>query len=162
MILCFSSTQKDVRLPIASISPDFVSRRRNFNPGLIRREKSPYCTVFPQFPGFHVHRNCLVFYKSPKMNSFNKKARFAMLGVSCREVLPKVFSSDGGWYRAVSREQVVPHGSGIWRSGPGFFYKSFRPQRSSGIFHHENFSKKPLEKIFKISHPIRTAHIPAG
>ncbi len=73
-ILCSCWPQKDFRLPIACISPDFGSRRGKSNPGPIRREKSPHCTVFPQFPGFQVHRIFLSFSNSPKWTPFNKRS----------------------------------------------------------------------------------------
>jgi len=71
--LCSRSTQEDFRHPIACISPDFVSRRRNLNPGPIRAEKSLHCTFFSEFPGFRVHRWWCVFFKSPYNCPFCQK-----------------------------------------------------------------------------------------
>jgi hypothetical protein len=76
LILCCSRTRKTFRCLIACISPDFVLRRRNLNPGPIGREKSPHCTVFAEFPGFQVRRHCCVLFKSPKMGSVWQKEPF--------------------------------------------------------------------------------------
>jgi hypothetical protein len=43
---------KTDRRPIASISPDFDHRREKTRRSPYRALKSPYCTVFPEFPGF--------------------------------------------------------------------------------------------------------------
>jgi len=74
--VCSSSTQEDFRCPIACISPDFVPRRRNFNPGHIRARKKRYCTVFSEFPGFWVHRNFQPFSNRPLKAPIGKRSPF--------------------------------------------------------------------------------------
>jgi len=73
-ILWTGTLQKDFHRPIAYISPDFVSRRRKPNPGPIRREKSPYCTVFSEFPGFWVIRNFRLLSNRPIIAPFGKRS----------------------------------------------------------------------------------------
>jgi hypothetical protein len=93
-ILCSSRTQEDFRLPIACISPDFISRRRNLNPGPIRREKSPHCTVFSEFPGFQVHQNFCSFSNRHIMAPFGKKSPFYRI-----TPFPNLYSPGGYFLR---------------------------------------------------------------
>ena len=109
---CSGSTQEDFRLPIAHISPDFFRQRRKSNPAPILPIKSPYCTVFSEFPGFSGRRNIPVFRNRAEWAPFGKKRPFWKWGEHGREVLPQHYFSDvrfdGGWEKGGQGSLTFP------------------------------------------------------